>query len=465
MEIRYVAVDGASLVKNAGDGPDDPGAIHKLLGARVHAEVAGAPDGWVKVSDVPNSDGQFSTGFMRVEQLSLFQQLKVFYIDVGQGDATLIEAEGAVVVIDGGPNSGFLKYMKDRLEAHRRADAAIGLPQREHFEIDAIFVSHFDKDHYQGLVSILKDPEFKIDKLYHNGLPRYGDSAGQDLNLGTLIEHQDGTRSVSADCTNLDSARSLRASGLFKTRSGNDNNFWKFLDAAIKAHEAGRLNSMQRLVARDTSTPQTLSIGELVFQVLGPLTTKPSGAVRLRAFPDPHDVSDTNPHPSPSESHTINGNSIVLRLDYRGSRFMFGGDLNQPAQKYLREGYATNLGLFSAQVNKACHHGSSDFDADFLHTVLPHATVFSSGDDGNYDHPMPDAIGAAARHSDGDYPLVFSTELARDNRTSGGVQLGHINARSNGEVIVMAQKKESPGRSRKVWHTFPVPYAGPLGGH
>ncbi len=31
------------------------------------------------------------------------QQLKIFHIDVDQGDATLIEAQGSIVIVDGGP--------------------------------------------------------------------------------------------------------------------------------------------------------------------------------------------------------------------------------------------------------------------------------------------------------------------------------------------------------------------------
>lgn len=48
------------------------------------------------------------------------------------------------------------------------------------------------------------------------------------------------------------------------------------------------------------------------------------------------------------------------------------------------------------------HHGSDarlNFDIDFLIDVNSHATVFSSGDGGSHDHPLSDAIGAAATHS------------------------------------------------------------------
>ncbi len=466
MEIRYVAEKGVYIAKQAGNGPSASGNIPKLLGARVHVDLATEVNGWVSVMDVPNKDGEVREGFIELSRLSETQQLKIFYVDVGQGDASLIEAENAIVIIDGGPNSGLHKYLKERLKSLRRADAAVGLPKRDHLFIDGVFVSHFDQDHYQGLVAVLKDPKFQIGTLYHNGLPRYGASGDKNLDLGTIIEHKDGTRSISTDLIGVSSVRAHLTSDNFKTKKGNNNNFWKFLEALIQAYDAQRVNSVQRLVARTpSSTPGLIKIGDdLQFQVLGPLTTKQTGAVRLPCFPDPHDVTPNNQNPASSESHTINGNSIVLRLVYKNSRFLFGGDLNQPAQKYLRARYG-DLNLFQSEVNKACHHGSSDFDVTYLKEVFPKATVFSSGDNGSYDHPLPDAIGAAAKHSDGEFPLVFSTELARDNLSSGNIKFGHINARSNGDTIVMAQKKESPGNSKKLWHAFGVPFTGPFGDH
>ncbi len=152
----------------------------------------------------------------------------------------------------------------------------------------------------------------------------------------------------------------------------------------------------------------------------------------------------------------------MLRLTYGDTTFLFGGDLNQPAQKYLADKY-DGLEGFAADVNKACHHGSSDFDIDYVKAVNPLATVFSSGDNGSYDHPLPDAMGAAAKHSRGDFPLIFSTELARETG-SGGIKFGHINARSNGKTVVMAQKKEKPS-SKQTWYSFPLPFRGPFHDH
>ncbi len=74
-------------------------------------------------------------------------------------------------------------------------------------------------------------------------------------------------------------------------------------------------------------------------------------------------------------------------------------------------------------------------------------------------------MGAAAKHSFGDFPLVFSTELARETSSKGAIKFGHINARSNQQSVVMAQKKEKPSLA-KTWYSFALPYEGPFGaGH
>ena len=242
------------------------------------------------------------------------------------------------------------------------------------------------------------------------------------------------------------------------------NYFAKFLEYALEAHAEGRLNGMERLVClRTDKDPEVLRIGDLFFEILAPVATCTSRAVSLPTFPNPHHVSKSNPHPKPSESHTVNGNSIVLRLAYGKSTFLFAGDLNYPAQQYLAEKYS-NMGVFRADVHKACHHGSSDYALCYVQAVAPFATVFSSGDAGQYDHPLPDAVGTAAKWSRCDQPLVFSTELARETNSKGKVTLlGHINARSNGKSIVMAQKMEKPS-SQKTWHSYELPFEGPFAG-
>lgn len=458
--IRYISRFNTFLVRQRGDTSRSSGAEQKLLGARLHVDPADVADGLIAAEDMHGH-----SGFVPLAAISPTQQLKVFYTDVGQGDATLIEAEGAVVIIDGGPNRGFFDVLEDRFADLQAADELFGVPRRNRLRINAVIVSHFDRDHYHGLTRVIRSDHYEIGCIYHNGLPRYGSGAGKDLDLGTLSADTGGRRTITTEVRGLPSARNLLNSGDLLTPSGNDNNFATFLRAAVDAADDGRLDEMRLLVRRAPAAAPVMlpdTGPDLRIEVLGPVTTAPAGPIRLPAFPDPHWVSATNPHPSPTTSHTINGNSVVLRLTHGTNTFLFGGDLNQPAQRWLDERYP-NLGPFGADVNKACHHGSSDFEIDYLRAVAPHATVFSSGDNGSHDHPLPDALGTAARHSTGDFPLVFSTELIREVG-SGGIKFGHINARSNGSTIVMAQEKEKPSL-KKTWHTFELPYQGPFGGH
>lgn len=462
MDVFYVREPNSWLVRQAGRAPDSTGSKQLLLGQRLHVDLLTETNGWVAASTVPDKSGETNSGFIQLALLSETQILKVFYTDVGQGDATLIEIENAIFIVDGGPNRGFSDKLKSRLEDLRRADAAIGLQPRQTLHIDAVFVSHFDKDHYFGLNKILENPDFTFGTIFHNGLPRYGADSNKDIDLGTLATLNDGSRAITTDLRGLDTAQNLIDDEMLLTGAGNINQFGKFLLAALTASEQGRLDNFELLVKRNANHRQVIvsdPAQNFEIELLAPVTTSPSGPIRLPAFPDPHDVTTTTRNPAPSESHTINGNSIVLKLTFGTTSFLFGGDLNQPSQRYLHTKYG-GLDAFSADVNKACHHGSSDFDVEFLKAVKPSATVFSSGDNGSYDHPLPDAMGAAAKHSRGDFPLIFSTELARETG-SGGIKFGHINARSNGDVVVMAQKKETPS-TKKTWYSFPLPYQGPF---
>ena len=71
---------------------------------------------------------------------SLYAQLNVYYINVGQGDATYIELpNGRNVLIDGGPSAAPMeKFIKDK-----------GITR-----IDHVVLSHPHSDHYRGLKKV-----------------------------------------------------------------------------------------------------------------------------------------------------------------------------------------------------------------------------------------------------------------------------------------------------------------------
>ena len=71
-------------------------------------------------------------------------ELKVVFLDVGQGDAVFIEApSGNQALIDGGPNDQVLRELSQLMPFYDRS-------------IDMIVATHPDSDHIGGLASILK---------------------------------------------------------------------------------------------------------------------------------------------------------------------------------------------------------------------------------------------------------------------------------------------------------------------
>ncbi|MGH9202403.1 MAG: MBL fold metallo-hydrolase, partial [Vicinamibacterales bacterium] len=73
--------------------------------------------------------------------------LEVNFVDVQQGDGAVIESpDGKVILVDGGDNQLFARYLAARFRA-TTADK----PQ----EIACIVVTHGDADHFAGLPSIL----------------------------------------------------------------------------------------------------------------------------------------------------------------------------------------------------------------------------------------------------------------------------------------------------------------------
>jgi beta-lactamase superfamily II metal-dependent hydrolase len=74
--------------------------------------------------------------------------LKVSFVDVQQGDGTVIETpNGHLILIDGGDNTLFARYLAQRF---------VGSSIKKPLEIDAIVVTHGDADHFAGLTEIYK---------------------------------------------------------------------------------------------------------------------------------------------------------------------------------------------------------------------------------------------------------------------------------------------------------------------
>ena len=373
------------------------------------------PDGWVRIGDTREDMG-----------------LKLFFIDVGQGDACLVEAPGKRVLIDGGPSSNTKAYLAGWKYKWMLKSARV--------KIDAIFVTHFDSDHYAGLTKIIDDSRFEFDTIYHNGIARFHSRKakrphGYNTDLGEKLDVGHSGDLLLTTFDSVSDARALLADG------GLQSTFRKFLEAVIKADDEGRLGKLKHLNIEAGDLPGFADTDAFRIEVLGPVPASHQGKICYPWMDD--------------SSHTRNGHSLVLKLHYGQRSILLGGDLNSHSERYLLSHYAPG-NPFVSDVTKGCHHGSSDFSIEFLKAVQPYATVISSGDNENYSHPRADAIGCAGRYSRGERPMVFSTELARSFRTSEDIHYGLINLRCDGNQVVVAQMTEKK-RPADLWDAYTLP--------
>jgi len=98
-------------------------------------------------------------------------RLRVTFLDVGQGDAILVELpEGPRLLVDGGPAGA------RRLDVGERVLAPF-LWNRPALRLDAVAVSHSDPDHSGGLRAVLT--RFRVGELWENG--RWGPGSEETL--------------------------------------------------------------------------------------------------------------------------------------------------------------------------------------------------------------------------------------------------------------------------------------------
>lgn len=80
-----------------------------------------------------------------------------------------------------------------------------------------------------------------------------------------------------------------------------------------------------------------------------------------------------------------NSQSLVCRLDHKGKRYLFTGDIEAPAEQYLLQRYPREL---RAEYLKVAHHGSkSSSSAPFLRAVSPEEAWISTAKRNRYAFP------------------------------------------------------------------------------
>lgn len=456
---------------------------HLLWGDEIELvlDSSGQPvrdQGWLKISS------RNTVGWVKETEVQPERLLEVNFVDCGQGDSQfLVTPENKIVLVDTGQYDHLFRFLRYRYIAQPYGTQTV---PSVHF--DAAVISHFDADHYQGLRYLLESPNFTFSCIYHNGVV---ERAG-DKELGSTAKYY-GRYYLTDVVANQDRLVEIIND---PTLFGRKENLALLRDAI----NTGRVGDIRMICSDDQYLPGfdgSASASKVEIQVLGPAPEKnPVGKRILRSFS--------------STGKTKNGHSVVLLVKYGQVKLMLAGDLNDAAEQYLLKRYSGSTlnpeipeklekmaekcrPIFGADVFKFPHHGSNDFCRSFMKSVDPAATVVSSGDEESYCHPRAETLGAIGKLSRGDWPMIFSTELARsssDKRIQPQEVIGHyldlkqkiasastekikakselelkkllspertvsvygmINVRTDGNRVVIAQKLEKKAGNKTAW--------------
>jgi competence protein ComEC len=108
----------------------------------------------------------------------------------------------------------------------------------------------------------------------------------------------------------------------------------------------------------------------------------------------------------------LNDYSVVIRLVYKNSRWLFTGDAEKPAEDAMLLSGAD----LSADILKVGHHGSGNSSTEeFLAAVKPKWAVIEVGAGNSYNHPTDEALTRIEEYArifrtDNDGTVVFETD-------------------------------------------------------
>lgn len=235
--------------------------------------------------------------------------LKVHFIDVGQGDCTLIQTESQNVLVDAGERGN-----GDTIIAYLRAQKVERL--------DLVVATHPHSDHIGSMPEVL------------------GEFPAKEMLFANVPEKLTPTSRI----------------------------YEKLLD---------KIDSENIPVTEASPGLQYDLGGGAQITVLGPVS---------------------------GDADDLNNTSVVFRLDYGSTAFMFTGDAEKASE---REILASPLRKkLRADVLKLGHHGSStSITQEWLDAVKPHIAVALLGADNEYGHPHKETVEKLAK---ADIPLYRS---------------------------------------------------------
>ncbi len=263
--------------------------------------------------------------------------LEIHYIDVGQGDCSLIMWEGASMLID----SGEKQYAETVIDY---------LDEQGVEKLDYVVATHPHSDHMGAMAEIIS--VFDVDKVI---VPK----VTEEMTPTTVV-------------------------------------YEKFLNA--------------------------LTAKAIKLTAAKPETTYPFSGTTAAA------VSKTSPHfeilAPVADYDDLNNYSVVVKLVYGDTSYLFTGDIEKKAENDILE-YGADV---DSDVLKASHHGSSTSSGEaFIEAVSPEICIISCGDGNDYGHPHAEVL------------ELFNDYGAESYRTD---RYGTVTVYSDGKQIYVSTERE-----------------------
>jgi beta-lactamase superfamily II metal-dependent hydrolase len=309
------------------------------------------------------------------------QRLTVHFMDIGQGDAILVETpSGRRILVDSGPPKS-----RKRLTAYLNSIGA----RRIHVAIN----SHGHADHIGGLRHVIES--VRVERVFDSGFVHPSKMFEQ---LGGVIEQ----KRIPFRYTGTQGLRTHQLD--HPERS-----------AAIEAPEA--LDDATALKRQ---------------QIVGTVLAESDG-VKIKVLWPNQEAYITGSRSDP------NANSVVLMVEYGKTRFLLTGD----AEAVTEEALLRHPELLSTTVLKVAHHGSRHATSDaFLEASRPRLAVISCGANNRYGHPAPDTLARLEAHG---VPTLITPDLGHIIVESDGTHLRVSHRpRSGNHALDLAPTAEEP---------------------
>ncbi len=287
-------------------------------------------------------DGNTVVG--EITYVNELEDLRIHFVDVGQGDAILIELpDGKNVIIDSGKGGS-----SDKNESYQNLKNYIS-ENTDIIKFDYAIATHADSDHIGNFDDILRDFEVKYfyrPYVYYSGTTY---EFSNEFNKGASAYKQ--SSKTYGDFLELVSKETYYENGAVKNAG------WEFFTS--ESDFAGRISYNE-------------TIYEYRFDFLTPKVNDLSAI----------NYSDANDY------------SPIIKFTYCGVDVLFTGDAEKDAEADFVSHYKNRTDLdLDVDVLKVGHHGSSTSTTQaLLDLVKPEYSVIQCGVDNSYHHPRQATI-------------------------------------------------------------------------